>query len=128
MKYGTIRNMTKKRQAEAGIVSIMVTMITMIVISLIVLGFADIARNEQRNSLDDQLSTQAYYAAESGVNDARAVMEAMVAAGNPVLSKNICPDDPNYNLTTIIDALHNVSYPFVIIDASRPTLSYNIGF
>ena len=43
----------------------------MIVMSLIVLGFAQISRRNQRESLDRQLSTQAFYAAESGVNDAR---------------------------------------------------------
>ncbi len=56
---------------QRGIVSIVVTMILMIVITLIVLSFAKISRREQRNALDRQLSTQAFYAAESGVNDAK---------------------------------------------------------
>ncbi len=56
---------------EQGIVSILVTMIIMIVLSLIVTGFAQLARREQREALDRQLNTQAFYAAESGINDAR---------------------------------------------------------
>ncbi len=47
----------------------MVTMILMIVLSLIVIGFAQVARRNSRQSLDRQLSTSAFYAAESGVND-----------------------------------------------------------
>src|ERR1700761_8288581 len=58
------------RRDEQGMVSILVTMIMVIVISLIVIGFAEVSRRNQREALDNQLSTQAYYAAESGVNAA----------------------------------------------------------
>lgn len=61
---------------ERGIVSFMVTLIMMLVISLIVIGFAQVARRNQREALDRQLSTQAYYAAESGVNDAVKVISS----------------------------------------------------
>ena len=61
---------------QRGIVSFMVTLIMMIVISLIVLGFAQVSRRNQRETLDRQLSTQAYYAAESGVNDAIKVVNS----------------------------------------------------
>lgn len=59
---------------EQGIVAILVTMIIMIVLSLMVTGFAQLARREQRESLDRQLASQAFYAAESGINDARRAM------------------------------------------------------
>ncbi len=55
---------------EEGLASFVVTSIMIIVISLIVLGFGVVARRENQSALDRQLSTQAYYAAESGVNDA----------------------------------------------------------
>jgi hypothetical protein len=51
-------------------VSITVTMIMMLVISLIVIGVAQVSRHNQQEALDRQLSSQAFYAAESGVNDA----------------------------------------------------------
>jgi len=60
---------TKQKLGEAGTVSILVTMIMLMVISLIVVGFAQVARRNQREALDRQLASQAYYAAESGVND-----------------------------------------------------------
>lgn len=60
----------KIQNNEVGMVSIMITMIMMLVITLIVIGFAQVTRRNQREALDRQLSTQAYYAAETGVNDA----------------------------------------------------------
>lgn len=57
------------RQDQGGMASILVTMILMIVITLIVLGFVKVAGRDQREALDNQLMTQAYYAAESGIND-----------------------------------------------------------
>lgn len=55
---------------QSGMASILVTMIVMVIISLIVLSAALLSRREQRQTLDRQLHTQAFYAAESGVNDA----------------------------------------------------------
>ncbi len=55
---------------ESGLVSFMVTMIMMLVITLIVLGFATVSRRNGREALDRQLGVAAYYAAESGINDA----------------------------------------------------------
>ena len=76
-------------QDQRGIVSILVTMIIMIVLTLIVTGFAQLARREQRAALDNQLNTQAFYAAESGVNDAR---RARTDGFNG--EKTTCPADP----------------------------------
>jgi len=55
---------------EAGMASILVTLIMSVVITLIVIGFAQVATREQSNALQNQLSTTAFYAAETGINDA----------------------------------------------------------
>jgi Tfp pilus assembly protein PilX len=65
-----VKSMSRMVRDEKGMASILVTMIMMIVITLIVLGFSQVTRQNQREALDDQLSTEAYYAAESGVNAA----------------------------------------------------------
>ncbi len=67
-----MKSVDAKTKNQQGLASILVTMIMMIVITLIVLGFAQIARRDQRQSLDAQLGAQAFYAAESGINDALA--------------------------------------------------------
>src|SRR5262245_28445627 len=53
---------------QSGMAAIIVTLIIMIVLSLITLGFARIVNREQRQVADRQLNTQAFYAAESGVS------------------------------------------------------------
>lgn len=109
----------------------MVTMVLMVVITLIVLGFAEISRSEQRNTLDTQLSAQAYYAAESGVNDARSAIVAKLSTGTTIPNKTTCGTDPNYptlaSPNNVIDLAHGVSYTCVLINTGVPTLIYQIS-
>ena len=74
LNISIMKNKKHDHLNEQGIVSIVVTMIIMIVLSLIVTGFAQLARREQREALDRQLSTQANYAAESGINALKAAL------------------------------------------------------
>jgi len=55
---------------EQGFAAIVVSITIVIVLSLLTVGFAQLMRNEQNQVTNRQLSNQAYYAAESGVNDA----------------------------------------------------------
>lgn len=121
-----MRSMIAAKRRDAGIVSLMVTLVMMIVITLIVLGFAEIARNEQRSSLDDQLSTQAYYAAESGINDARAVIDSAIAANKVPPDKFSCAPDGNYT-GGIVDNQHGASYTCLTVNTHPTALSYSIG-
>ncbi len=99
----------------------MVTMILMIIISLIVVGFARLVRREQRQSLDDQLSTQAFYAAETGINDAIKAMQANKITGNKTNCTNAV-DGINYK----INEATGVSYTCLLIDRSPDNLQYTI--
>lgn len=67
---------TTQNSRQAGFVAILVTMILMVITSLIVLSFAFLTRQNQTRNLNNQLSTQAFYAAESGVNVAAAKLRA----------------------------------------------------
>ena len=58
-----------KRINEDGVVAIFVTLIIMIILSVVTIGMVLLSSREQRQALDKQLSTQAFYAAESGIND-----------------------------------------------------------
>lgn len=113
--------------SQSGMVAIMVTLILMIVISLLVLGFAQVSRHEQRNSLDNQLSTQAYYAAESGVNDAASAIRQKLATNSPVPARKVCGDNSNYDFSTSSQLSSGVSYSCVLIDPAPPTLNYSVG-
>lgn len=117
---------------EAGLVSIMVTLILMIVISLIVLGFAQISRRNQRQALDRQLSTQAFYAAETGVNDVRALIDNAMAAGNPIPPKPDCTGGSGAAATFYAglnpdldgDAADEAEYTCVMVNPTPQTLLY----
>ncbi len=66
----------KLHNNQNGLVSIIVTMIFVSLITVITVSFVLIMRREQRQALDRQLSTQAFYAAESGISDAIAKLKA----------------------------------------------------
>jgi hypothetical protein len=55
---------------QKGLVSIVVTLVFVSIISVVVLSFAFLVRREQQQALDRQLSTEAFYAAESGISEA----------------------------------------------------------
>jgi len=116
---------------EAGMISIIVTLILMLVISLIVLGFATVSRREQRSSLDRQLSAQAFFAAESGINDARKVIIAKVKANEPIPEKTDCKPNSDYNgsapaysnPSNKLNADGTVSYPCLLVSTKLRTLT-----
>lgn len=120
------------RYSQQGMVAIMTTMVLMIVISLIVLGFAQISRRNQRESLDRQLSTQAFYAAESGINDVRELIQNRMAAGQPIPEKTGCTDTgPGAAYAALvpdIDTTKEVAYSCILVDPSPTNLRYsNVG-
>jgi hypothetical protein len=117
-------NMNHK-QKESGMVAIMVTLILMIVISLIVLGFAQISRRNQRQALDSQLSTQAFYAAESGVNEVAYLMQSKLAQGVSVPAKSECRSDSDgfyASLKYAIDEDNAVEYTCLTVDPTPSEL------
>lgn len=122
---------SSKSTRPTGMVSILVVMILMIVITLIVLGFAQVSRREQRQSLDRQLSTQAFFAAESGINDARqAIQNAPVGAA---LAKNVCGPEGIYNVSNVIDdnndadTTNDVSYPCLLVNTRVRNINLAVG-
>ncbi len=116
---------------QIGMASIMVTIILMLVITLIVLGFAQVIRREQRQSLDQQLYTQAFYAAETGVNDAVKVIQEGYNRDKTKCGWNQSPDLTLNAAWTIkansneVDAGAGVEYTCLLIDQSPPTLVYD---
>jgi Tfp pilus assembly protein PilX len=123
MRY-TMSTIKKLNQSESGIASLMITLILMIVISLVVLGFAQVARREQRGSLDRQLSTQAFYAAESGVNDVKTLLQSIPASSIQV-KKNCLADtsEATYNgLKYTLDNGTSVSYSCILVTPYVPQL------
>jgi Tfp pilus assembly protein PilX len=111
---GSVRRMHKNtlKNNQQGLVSFVVTIIIMLILSLIVIGFARLSRREQRQALDRQLSTQAFYAAEAGVNDAVEYLRTTPAAATT--EKTDCSNLPGYN--NVLNTTGPISYTCVLID------------
>lgn len=100
---------------QQGMAAIFVTTILIFVIGIIVLSFAQIVRREQRNALDDQLASQAYYAAESGVN---------LAQSRGSINKTDCgPDGTNFTAADY-DIGQNASITCLLVSSELKTLEY----
>jgi hypothetical protein len=119
----------KLHKNQSGIVSFFVVFIIMMVLTLIVLSFAKLVRREQRQTLDRQLNTQAFYAAETAVNDAINELR-----NNPALFNNDYSNDCDAfviaaNLTgaRVLDSTTGgvISYSCLLVDTSPPELNYS---
>jgi Tfp pilus assembly protein PilX len=109
---------------EQGMVAIIVTTVLMMVISLIVLGFTQTVRREQSQSLERQLSTQAFYAAESGVNLARKVIDDQLKNGEPV-TKDSCEEGTGrYSGKYAIDSSTGSTITCLLVKSELPTYEY----
>lgn len=109
-------------RSQRGVVSLMVVMVMMVIIGLIVLGLAQLSRREQRVALDNQLSTQAFYAAESGVNDVWSFLKTQDTVPMKTSCNNASPYD-FLNSTKNVDAANGVSYSCVLVDPYPTVLS-----
>lgn len=123
--------MQKQEWKQKGMVSILVTMLLMIVISLIVLGFAQLSRRNTRQATDRQLSTQAFYAAETGINDAANLIKSALASGTAIPAKPDCTNGSGpavafySTLSPDLDAANNVSYSCLMVNPAPSDLLYD---
>lgn len=114
---------------QQGLIAIIVSMILMIILSLIVLGFATNTRREQRQSLDRQLNSRAFYAAESGINDAREYIKDQLALGAQIKKFDKCGSAGGLDSFSSTPGYNNIieggsSYPCLLIDPTPPTITY----
>lgn len=121
-----MKNRKQLRTNESGLAAIMVTVFLLVIISLTVLAFAEISRRDQRQALDRQLSNQAFYVAESGINDATkylrdpANLAAITAAD---YKKESCSATPT--IATQLDNSATFQEVCVLFDRAPKTLEYS---
>jgi hypothetical protein len=116
----------KLRDNQDGLVSMIVAMLIMLLLTLIVIAMSSNARREQQQELDRQLSSDAFYAAESGINDTLDYIHAN-SAESPV--KNDCNllGPPITTNKIDIDKLPGeqiVEYSCVMYDENPGSLEY----
>jgi len=123
-----------KKPGQSGMVSIMVSLIMMIVITLIVVGFAEVARRNAVEALDRQLSAQAFYAAETGINDAKSAIDNglidpstpsyKTQCGAAITDLKIKESNPTID---VLNPSNRVSYTCLLVDNTPPTYQVQLG-
>lgn len=112
---------------QQGFVSIIVALIIIIFVSLMGLGFAFMARQNQVQNQNRLLSTQAFYAAESAVNDATKYLKDSINSGNVPADKTNCTDNlgkggavsssnPDIKYTCVLYSVAPTSLEYVVSD------------
>lgn len=113
-----------KKTNQDGMVSITVTVVFIMVISLTVLGFSQVTRRNSQEALDKQLSTQAFYAAEVGVNDVRTTVAKMVEENNEVRDQTECKGSYTKN-NGKVDEENGVSYSCALVKTKLDNLQFS---
>jgi Tfp pilus assembly protein PilX len=108
---------------QRGMVSFLVTLIMLAVITLIVVGFTQVTRRNSREALDRQLSAQAFYAAESGLNVTRDQIQTAMTTNLPVNPKTTCAN--NFDGSSITPLGPGVQYTCVLVNPNPTSLIYN---
>jgi Tfp pilus assembly protein PilX len=84
----------KHKINQAGASAIMFTMFFVIIISLITIGYATLARRDQQSALNNNLSSEAQYAAETVINS---VQNYLKATPNAIASTTCGSNPDTYN-------------------------------
>jgi Tfp pilus assembly protein PilX len=97
---------------ERGFASIVIALVLIMVLSLMTVGFAQLARREQQTALNKQLAQQAFYAAETGINDVIKYLSTIQAAGRSAdqCVNDLLPSSGNINTNS------GVRYTCALVD------------
>jgi len=109
---------------EKGLVSIISTVLIVLIITIVTLSLSVFSRRELRQALDEQLSSQALYAAESGINDAISLIE------NGLLNSNVkdCSESEQAKITStrILNSEANVRYTCILVNQSPTEINTDV--
>lgn len=94
---------------QQGFAALIVAITLVVILSLLTVGFAQLMRNEQNQNTNRQLSDQAYYAAETGINDATMALQSYKGAKTYCGAVNNTQDPTNAANTTVKQYLSNQS-------------------
>jgi hypothetical protein len=125
-----------KSANEAGVVSIITVVLLAMVLTLITTAFVKSTNSNRRQALDNQLSTQAFYAAETGINDVTTLIRQNIGLDVIGASTDNCTTfmqviDANRNAIgsfgggdpNVLDSGHNIEYTCVMVSSKVPNIS-----
>jgi Tfp pilus assembly protein PilX len=111
---------------QQGVVSIVTVVLLSIILTLITTAFVRATLSNQRQALDNQMSLQAYYAAESGINDATTYLATNYASFkvNPIDGSTNCGDfmsllNPG---SDVLDSSSSTKYSCLLVSDKVPNI------
>lgn len=118
---------SNRRLGEDGFAPIIVSIIIVVVLSLLTLGFVTLANNNAQNALNRQLSNDAYYAADSGINDAvQAITHGYLVAKDKCGTNGIDTSEQGYQYLENNQVNGSqVYYSCLLINPTPATLQYS---
>lgn len=102
-----------KKLNQQGAVAMISVVIFSIILSILVAAYARTVVSQQRQSVNYDLSTRAYYAAEAGVQDA---IRELADAGNSNLRTNGKDNCTPFNTTGRLDGSESIGYTCQLVD------------
>ncbi len=119
-----LRKTKKPKTDQSGLVSLIVVAILAVVLGLVAVGFSKLMDRELRQSLDRELSAQAFYSALAGLDDARAYL----GAGGTGFDKCNSPPSLGQYFTSDLSGSSGIAkYSCVTIDTQPDNLVYQLG-
>jgi hypothetical protein len=110
---------------ESGFASIVIALVLILVLSLLTVSFAKLARREQQNALNKSLSLQAYYAAESGINDIyNKIKSNTITDTTSNVNTNTCLDPSLLENGGVVNGSTDVSYSCALVHLKLPALVF----
>jgi hypothetical protein len=121
--------MNTRQSSQKGFVAIIMVMFISIMISLMTIGFARVIMKGQQRALNSQLNTQAFYAAESGINDA--IQDIKDGYVPPATDTNCAPLNTGRvnsgNKTVVLDKAIPIAYTCQLVSSGVKDIQYDAG-
>lgn len=108
------------RNNQDGIAAFFVTIMVMVIFGILILSFSQISNKEGTNALNRELSTQALYAAQSGINNTYSIIKNLEDEDKPVPQQTGSCSNPNYSGAQVGDA----QYTCILVNTEPNTLQF----
>ena len=110
----------KETSKESGVVSLFTAIFFTILLTVLTTGFIRIMINENQQANDDDFSSRAYYAAESGVEDMKRALAQYYPNDIAKLNATVC--DPPVGYSNVVSSALGVSYPCKLLNFNPPSI------
>lgn len=121
-----MHKLNKQKSDQRGAVSFLTVIFLALLLTTITVSFVRLAINEQRQSTDDDLTNRAFYAAESGVEDAKRAIEMFQNNTLADLNGGDCAPPTGFDPDLISDPALDSEYTCQLINMDAPNFQADL--